>query len=91
MAGAFGFQSEMRPVSKSMALLDLLPALDGLPGDAIVVADGMSCRHLIRDDARRSSWHVAQILDRALGGRIDGRSPLTAPGPPCSGRTDEGA
>jgi Fe-S oxidoreductase len=85
MAGAFGFQSEMQSVSKAIASLDLLPALERLPDEAIIVADGSSCRHLIRDDAERTSWHVAQILDRALGGRIDGRSAVDLSGPPGPG------
>lgn len=74
MAGSFGFQSEMHSVSKAIASLDLLPALGRLSDQAIIVADGTSCRHLIHDDAGRRAWHVAQILDRALDGRIDGRS-----------------
>jgi FAD/FMN-containing dehydrogenase/Fe-S oxidoreductase len=74
MAGAFGFQAETRSASRAMAALDLLPSLAALPQDALVVADGSSCRHLIREDAGRTVRHVAQILDRALAGRVDDRS-----------------
>ena len=35
--------------------------------DAIVVADGTSCRHQIRDGAQREAVHVAALLARQLG------------------------
>jgi hypothetical protein len=34
--------------------------------DALVVADGTSCRHQIADGAGREAWHVARVLDAAL-------------------------
>ena len=46
-----------------MAELSLLPALRRAP-DAIVVADGTSCRHQIADSAQRQAVHVAVLLDR---------------------------
>jgi FAD/FMN-containing dehydrogenase/Fe-S oxidoreductase len=66
MAGAFGYQAETFPVSQAIARLDLLPALAAVPEDALVVADGTSCRHQILDGAQRSALHVAQVLERAL-------------------------
>jgi len=44
-----------------MAELSLLPAVRLQP-DAIVVADGTSCRHQIQDGAARQSVHVARQL-----------------------------
>jgi hypothetical protein len=35
-------------------------------GDAIVVADGTSCRHQIADGAARPAWHAAQVLAHHL-------------------------
>jgi Fe-S oxidoreductase len=32
----------------------------------VLVADGTSCRHQIKDGAAREAVHVATILDRAL-------------------------
>jgi hypothetical protein len=46
-----------------MAELSLLPALRARP-DAIIVADGTSCRHQIADGASRSAMHVAALLDQ---------------------------
>jgi Fe-S oxidoreductase len=45
MAGAFGYQAETRDVSLAMAELSLLPAVRAAPANALIVADGTSCRH----------------------------------------------
>lgn len=66
MAGAFGYQAETHDVSNAMAELSLLPAIRGAPSDAIIVADGTSCRHQIRDGAGREAIHVARLLAMSL-------------------------
>jgi hypothetical protein len=48
-----------------MAELSLLPAVRAAP-DAIVVADGTSCRHQIHDGAGRQAMHAAVLLARQL-------------------------
>lgn len=48
-----------------MAELSLLPAIRQSP-DAIVVADGTSCRHQIAEGAQRQALHVAMLLARQL-------------------------
>ena len=48
-----------------MAELSLLPAVRKQP-DAVVVADGTSCRHQIRDGAQREAIHVGVFLARQL-------------------------
>jgi FAD/FMN-containing dehydrogenase/Fe-S oxidoreductase len=65
MAGSFGYEAEHYEVSMKMAELALLPAVRKAP-DAIVVADGTSCRHQIADGAAREALHVARVLERAL-------------------------
>ncbi len=65
MAGAFGYQAETIAVSKAMAELSLLPAIRKAP-DAIVVADGTSCRHQIEEGAGREAIHVARLLAASL-------------------------
>jgi hypothetical protein len=49
-----------------MAEASLLPAVRAAAADAIVVADGVSCRHQIRDGAQREALHVARVLEQAL-------------------------
>ena len=68
MAGAFGYGPETIDVSLKMASLDLFPALEAAPENAIVVADGTSCRHQIADGTPRRAIHVARLLDTALDG-----------------------
>jgi FAD/FMN-containing dehydrogenase/Fe-S oxidoreductase len=65
MAGSFGYEASHYEVSMQMAELSLLPAVRQQP-DAIVVADGTSCRHQIRDGAQREAVHVAVLLARQL-------------------------
>ncbi len=65
MAGSFGYEADHYEVSMQMAELSLLPAVRSRP-DAIVVADGTSCRHQIRDGAAREAVHVAQLLAAQL-------------------------
>jgi FAD/FMN-containing dehydrogenase/Fe-S oxidoreductase len=66
MAGSFGYEASHYEVSMQMAELSLLPAVRAQP-DAIVVADGTSCRHQINDGAQREAVHVAVLLARQLG------------------------
>jgi FAD/FMN-containing dehydrogenase/Fe-S oxidoreductase len=66
MAGSFGFGSETIDTSLAMGELSLLPAVRNAPGDAIIVADGTSCRHQIHDGTGRRAVHVAQVLAQRL-------------------------
>ena len=61
MAGSFGYEASHHEVSMQMAELSLLPAVREAP-DAIIVADGTSCRHQIADGAQREALHVARVL-----------------------------
>ena len=65
MAGSFGYEVAHYDVSMQMAELSLLPAVRQQP-DAVVVADGTSCRHQIRDGAAREAVHVAVLLAKQL-------------------------
>jgi Fe-S oxidoreductase len=65
MAGSFGLEAAHHDVSMQMAEAGLLPAVRKQP-DAIVVADGTSCRHQIADGAQREAVHVARLLDAQL-------------------------
>jgi Fe-S oxidoreductase len=65
MAGSFGYEASHYDVSMQMAELSLLPAVRKQP-KAIVVADGTSCRHQIKDGAAREALHVAALLSMQL-------------------------
>jgi FAD/FMN-containing dehydrogenase/Fe-S oxidoreductase len=62
MAGSFGYNAETIDVSLAMGELSLLPAVRNAPDDAVIVADGTSCRHQIKDGTGRTALHVAQVL-----------------------------
>ncbi len=66
MAGAFGYDKATIDTSKAMGELSLLPAVRAAAADALIVADGTSCRHQIHDFADRQALHVAQVLAMAL-------------------------
>ncbi|WP_051155311.1 FAD-binding and (Fe-S)-binding domain-containing protein [Noviherbaspirillum massiliense] len=66
MAGSFGYEAEHYDVSMKMAELSLLPAVRAADKDALIVADGTSCRHQIADGAEREAIHVARVLEAAL-------------------------
>jgi Fe-S oxidoreductase len=66
MAGAFGYQSETYDVSMHMAELDLLPQIRQLTDDAVIVANGVSCRQQIAHGTGRTAVHLARVLRSAL-------------------------
>jgi len=70
MAGSFGYEAAHHAVSMQMAELSLLPAVRAAP-DAIIVADGTSCRHQIADGAAREALHAARVLADHLAVDVD--------------------
>ncbi|OBA76149.1 dimethylmenaquinone methyltransferase [Mycobacterium sp. 1554424.7] len=67
LAGNFGFEKGHYDVSVACAEDKLMPALRDADADALVLADGFSCRTQIRAlAADRQPLHVAQVLARAL-------------------------
>ncbi|NVN87201.1 MAG: FAD-binding protein [Rhodopseudomonas sp.] len=66
MAGSFGYGAETYDVSMQMAEASLLPAVRRADAATLIVADGTSCRHQIRDGADRGALHVARVLAMSL-------------------------
>jgi Fe-S oxidoreductase len=66
MAGAFGFGADTIDVSFKMGELSLLPAVRAAAVDDLIVADGTSCRHQIKDGTGREALHVARVLAERL-------------------------
>jgi Fe-S oxidoreductase len=66
MAGAFGYEARHYAISMRMAEAALLPAVRNAASQTLIVTDGFSCRHQIRDGTRRRPLHVARVLERAL-------------------------
>src|SRR5260221_272516 len=66
MAGAFGYGADTYQASMEMAELSLLPAVRRADDATLIVADGTSCRHQIKDGAGRGALHVARVLAMSL-------------------------
>jgi FAD/FMN-containing dehydrogenase/Fe-S oxidoreductase len=81
MAGAFGYGADTIDVSLKMAELSLLPSVRKADADTLILADGTSCRHQIKDGTGREALHVARVLAMSINsGRTDQRrEPETAP------------
>jgi FAD/FMN-containing dehydrogenase/Fe-S oxidoreductase len=75
MAGAFGYGADTYDASIEMAELSLLPAVRRADTSTIIVADGTSCRHQIKDGTPREALHAARVLaislDRATSSSLD--------------------
>jgi FAD/FMN-containing dehydrogenase/Fe-S oxidoreductase len=66
MAGAFGYGADTYAASIEMAELSLLPAVRRADATTLVVADGTSCRHQIKDGTAKTALHTAQVLAMSL-------------------------
>jgi Fe-S oxidoreductase len=72
MAGAFGYGADTIDVSLKMGELSLLPAVRKAARDTIIVADGTSCRHQIKDGTGREALHVARLLAMSVKASVNG-------------------
>jgi FAD/FMN-containing dehydrogenase/Fe-S oxidoreductase len=66
LAGNFGMEKGHYDVSVAIAESHLLPAVRSQP-DAVVLADGLSCRHQLADLAGVPAVHLAELLASRLG------------------------
>ncbi|MFK4548040.1 FAD/FMN-containing dehydrogenase/Fe-S oxidoreductase [Streptomyces tendae] len=62
LAGNFGAERGHYDVSVAVAGNDLLPAVRSTPADAVVLADGFSCRTQLDHLAERQGIHLAELL-----------------------------
>jgi Fe-S oxidoreductase len=65
MAGAFGYTSDHYDVSMAIARDRLASAIDAAP-DALICADGASCRQQIEHVTGRRVFHVVEVLAQAI-------------------------
>jgi FAD/FMN-containing dehydrogenase/Fe-S oxidoreductase len=69
LAGNFGFENGHFDISKAVAERTLLPAVEGAPEDAVLLADGYSCRTQVQQLAGKRPAHLAELLAEALDRR----------------------
>ncbi|MFI9721408.1 FAD-binding and (Fe-S)-binding domain-containing protein [Streptomyces sp. NPDC052396] len=67
LAGNFGFERGHYGVSVACAEELLLPSVRSAPRDAVLLADGFSCRTQLLQLAGRRGLHLAEVLGAALG------------------------
>ncbi|MFV0135217.1 FAD-binding and (Fe-S)-binding domain-containing protein [Streptomyces sp. HMX87] len=66
LAGNFGFEKDHYEVSVACAEDQLLPAVREAPADAVVLADGFSCRTQLEQLAGVRGRHLAEVLAEGL-------------------------
>jgi FAD/FMN-containing dehydrogenase/Fe-S oxidoreductase len=67
LAGNWGVERGHHDVSVAIAGQQLLPAVDALPEDGVVLADGFSCRTQLDQLTTRRGRHLAEVLADRLG------------------------
>jgi Fe-S oxidoreductase len=66
MAGSFGYEDHKYDISMKVGERHVLPAVRSAP-DALVIADGFSCRSQVKQGAGREALHTAEVIALALG------------------------
>lgn len=66
MAGSFGYEKDHYDVSMQIGALRLFPLVQKTPKTTIIVANGTSCRHQIKDGTAREALHPITVLRQAL-------------------------
>jgi FAD/FMN-containing dehydrogenase/Fe-S oxidoreductase len=66
VAGSFGYEKEKYDVSMQIGEHDLLPKIRAASKEALVIADGFSCRSQIEHATDRRALHIAQVVLMAI-------------------------
>ncbi|MEU5897983.1 FAD-binding and (Fe-S)-binding domain-containing protein [Streptomyces venezuelae] len=80
LAGNFGFERGHYEVSKACAEEQLLPSVRGAGEDAVVLADGFSCRTQLEQLAGVRGRHLAEVLAEGIAARGSGSARDQSPG-----------
>ncbi|HVY25722.1 MAG TPA: FAD-binding and (Fe-S)-binding domain-containing protein [Polyangiaceae bacterium] len=72
LAGSFGFEADKYEISRACGERALLPAVREQPSDALILADGFSCRTQIAQLTERRALHLAEALKLAIDHGPDG-------------------
>jgi len=66
MAGAFGFEADHYETSIKVGEHELLPHIRKAAKEAVLMADGFSCREQISQTTDRRALHLSQVVQMAL-------------------------
>jgi Fe-S oxidoreductase len=85
LAGNFGFERTHYDLSMKIAEQGVLPAVRNTAPDALILADGFSCRTQIdQADTGRRTMHLAEALALALDGPLPADHPEKLAPPPAT-------
>jgi Fe-S oxidoreductase len=73
LAGNFGVERGHYEISRAVAETALLPAVRAAAGDAVVLADGFSCRTQLEHFSEARGMHLAELLASRLPAATGGR------------------
>ncbi|MGN6663065.1 MAG: FAD-binding and (Fe-S)-binding domain-containing protein [Solirubrobacterales bacterium] len=76
LAGSFGFEKEHDGISREIGEQRLMPMVREAPEEAILIADGFSCKTQIEQMTDRRAMHTAQVIKLAME-----QAPAAAPQP----------
>jgi Fe-S oxidoreductase len=66
LAGSFGFEKAHYDLSLQIGEHKLMPMVRDAPEDALVIADGFSCRTQIEQMTDRRPLHTAEVVKLAM-------------------------
>lgn len=66
MAGSFGYEKEHEEISLEIGELRLFPAIRRTPNDAVIIANGTSCRQQIQFGTGNGALHLVEALANKL-------------------------
>lgn len=66
MAGGFGYEKEHFDMSRTISNLSLIPSIKKSKAETIIITNGSSCRHQIKDFAGREALHPVSFLRRNI-------------------------
>jgi FAD/FMN-containing dehydrogenase/Fe-S oxidoreductase len=66
VAGSFGYEADKYDISMQIGEHSLLPAVRAAEKEALIIADGFSCRSQIEHATGRRALHLAEVLKMAL-------------------------
>jgi FAD/FMN-containing dehydrogenase/Fe-S oxidoreductase len=75
LAGSFGYERSHYDISMKIGERALLPAVRKAPKDALVIADGFSCRQQVAHATDRRALHLAEVIQLAMQGDPAGEYP----------------
>ena len=62
MAGSFGYEKEHYKISEKIGRDRLFDEIETIPEDALIVADGFSCRHQIAHFTGRKAYFWTDVF-----------------------------